>query len=83
MAELAMARWAMTASHHEWPAKPPQEPVAITRPADAGKQGRELTNQERDELRRALDRLARCSTGKLVHDEAFESCVLEQKSDCK
>lgn len=83
MTEFAIALWAMTASHHQWPTKPPQEPVAITRPADAGKQQRQLTSQERDELRAALDRMARCSTGRLVRDEAAGLYLPEQKPDCK
>jgi len=83
MSEFAMALWAMTASRHQWPASPPKEPVAITRPAGPARPARQLSDAEREELRRALDRMAQCSTGRLVRDGASGFYIPEQKPDCK
>jgi len=45
--------------------------------------GRDLSDDERSQLREALERLVRCATGKLVYDRAAGFYVLQQKEDCR
>ena len=54
-------------------------PVAM----DDVKVARGLSDEERRRLREALDRLARCSTGRLVHDRVAGFYVPEQKEGCR
>ncbi len=42
-----------------------------------------FSDEERAQLRQALERLARCATGKLVHDRAAGFYVPEQKEGCR
>ncbi|HMC57972.1 MAG TPA: hypothetical protein VKJ01_02155 [Candidatus Solibacter sp.] len=80
MNEVAMALWAMTASHHQWPI-PPKEPVAVVRMVEAGKPA--LNPDEQARLRAALDRMARCTTGRLMYDQASGFYLPEPKANCK
>lgn len=67
MNEFLMALWAMTATHHQWPA-PPSDPVAVVQMAERSAPARTLNTTERQELKKALDRMARCATGTMVAD---------------
>jgi hypothetical protein len=44
---------------------------------------RGLSDEERTQFRRALDRLARCATGKLVYNRAAGFYVLDQRQGCR
>ncbi len=80
MNEWALALWAMTASRHQWPRPPEKQPAAIVRqvqpPAPA-----QLSEAPREELRRALDRLAPRLTGRLVYDPKLRMYVPELKPE--
>jgi hypothetical protein len=80
MNEFAMALWAMTASHHQWPI-PPKEPVAVVRVVEASNPT--LNPDEQAQLRAALDRMARCATGRLMYDQGSGFYLPEQKANCK
>jgi hypothetical protein len=82
MNECLMALWTMTASHYQW-VMPPKEPVPIVRPVEKPKPMPELTGDERLELRKALRRIARCSTGGLTQDSSFGWFVPAQKPRCQ
>jgi hypothetical protein len=82
MKELALALWTMTASHSEWP-KPAPEPVAIVRTAPNQNPALGLSPEERVQLRKALDRIVKCSTRGLIHNPALEFYVPEQKPECR
>jgi hypothetical protein len=82
MKELALALWAMTASHSEWP-KPASEPVAIVRTAPNQNPALGLSPEERVQLRKALDRIVKCPTGGLNYNPALEFYVPEQKPECR
>lgn len=66
MSELALAIWAMKAAHHQWPVMPTQleatvKPVvAVERPLTAAQVA------ERNLLRKRLESLTPCLTGRLV-----------------
>jgi hypothetical protein len=72
MREVAMMIWAMMASHSQ--PKFPHQPAALVRRVDNG---------EPAAFRAALDRIARCSTGKLAYDRTSGFYLPEQKADCK
>jgi len=80
MKEFAMALWAMTASHHQWPT-PPQEPVAVVRTVEAAQPV--LSEEDKAILRAAMERAARCTTGKIVYDPASGFFVPEQTPVCR
>ena len=67
MNELLMALWAMTATHHQWPA-PPKDPVAVVQMAERNAANRTLSTADRQELKKALDRMAGCATGRMAAD---------------
>ena len=77
-----MALWTMTASHYQW-AMPPKEPVPIVRPVEKLETMPELTGGERQELQKALRRIARCSTGRVTQDSSFGWFVPAQKPHCQ
>jgi len=78
MNEFLLALWAMTASHHQWE-MPPKEPVAIVRPIETPASAGERSAGERRELRLAVERMARCATGKLRPDAETGWYIPEQK----
>ena len=80
MKEFALALWAMTASHHEWPA-PAKEPVAVVRTVEAAQPV--LSEEEHAFLRAALERAARYTNGKVVYDPSARIWVPEEKADSK
>lgn len=85
MNEWALALWAMTASHHQWPARPVPDPPAIVRAAPvpatkAAAPPATLPEKEREELRKALDQMAPLVTGRLVWDPVARLYVPELKS---
>lgn len=57
----------------------PLPPVA----EEGSKPNRGLSNQERAQLRQALERLARCSTSKLIYDQAAGFYAPELKVGCR
>ena len=79
MNEILLALWAMTASHHQWE-MPAREPVAIVRPLQSFGLAHDLTTEERRELQTAVERMARCATGKLRPDADSGWYVPEQKA---
>jgi hypothetical protein len=78
MNEFVLALWAMAASHHQWE-MPPKEPVAIVQPLESHGAARELSAGERRELRTAVERMARCATGRLRSDADAGWYIPEQK----
>ena len=78
MNEFLLALWAMAASHHHWE-MPPKEPVAIVQPLETRGAARELSAGERRELRTAVERMARCATGRLRADADSGWYIPEQK----
>ena len=73
MREVATMIWTMTASHDERP-MPPKEATAFAQAFDNGGQAA---------FRAALDRMARCSTGRLAYDQASGFYVPEQTENCR
>jgi len=59
MNEFVMALWMMAAPHHQWPAPAPETVTVIRAPEAPRVASRELTPEERAELRQALERYAR------------------------
>jgi hypothetical protein len=55
------------------------QPTAAAHPTT----GRDLSDDERSQLRQALARLARCATGKLAYDPAAGFYVPQQKEGCR
>jgi hypothetical protein len=78
--QIAMALWAMTATHSQWQ-MPTQEPFPVVQTVAGAKP--EYSSEERDQLRAALERFARCATGKLVYDQTTGVAVPQQKPDCR
>lgn len=78
--DFQQSLWAMTASHHQWPVS--KAPVVSVQKPQAVAQ-RELDPVEREALRNALERGARCATGKLVKDTASGLWVPELKTNCR
>jgi hypothetical protein len=79
MKEFAMALWAMTATHHEWPK--PNETTAIVEPSRY--QTPKLNDEERAQLEAVLKRMAKCASGKLVFDPISHFYVPEQRAECR
>jgi hypothetical protein len=79
--EFLMALWTMTASHYQWE-MPSKQPVPIVQPVEELQTLPELTGGERLELRKALRRIARCSTGRMIQDSSFGWFVPAQKPRC-
>ena len=79
MNQILLALWAMTASHHQWE-MPLKEPVAIVQPLEVPGSGDELAVGERRELRTAIERMARCATGRLRLDADSGWYIPEQKA---
>ena len=74
MKDGALLLWAMTAGHHAWPMPPAREPVPVVRQASPAPT---LPEADRQELRRALKKMAPRLTGKLVHDPVLRMYVPE------
>jgi hypothetical protein len=55
------------------------QPTAAAHPTP----GRDLSDDDRSQLRQALARLARCTTGKLAYDLAAGFYVPQQKEGCR
>lgn len=83
MIELTLLLLAMTSNQTEAPAVEAGRPAAVSHEAKRDKPLRELNDEERAELRKAVERIARCSTGKLRFDPASGFYVPETKPDCK
>jgi hypothetical protein len=81
MNEFLLALWAMTASHHQW--EMPKEPPAIVEIQESAGQAHTLDARERRELRMALNRAARCATGRLVADWDQGWYAPEERAGCK
>lgn len=79
MNEILLALWAMTAGHHRWE-MPAREPVAIGRSVETPGSTRELSADERRELKTAVERMARCATGTLRLDARDGWYVPEEKA---
>lgn len=77
MNEFLLALWATTAGHHQWE-MPVMEPVAIVRPLETPISARQLSSRERRELRTAVERMARCATGKVQLDAETGWYIPEQ-----
>jgi hypothetical protein len=82
MTECLMALWTMTASHYQW-VMPPKEPVPIVRQVENPQTMPELTSGERQELQKALRRMARCPTGRVTQDSNLGWFVPAQKPRCQ
>jgi hypothetical protein len=81
MNEFLLALWAMTASHHEW--EMPKEAPAIVETREPARLANRIGTREQRELRIALERAARCATGKLVVDLDEGWCAPEERAGCK
>lgn len=81
MNEFAMALWAMTAKHHQWPMPPVREPVPVVRQERTAAPPATLPPEEREQLRQALERMAPRLTGRLVWDPEARMCVPELKPE--
>lgn len=74
---------AMNASEPTPPAVRAIQPAAVSPEAQGRKPRRELSDKERAEVREVVERIARCSTGKLHLDPASGFYVPKMKPDCK
>jgi hypothetical protein len=73
-----IALWSMSAAHHQWPALPARDAAPVVLPAPH----RELPDSERAVLIQALEKAARCTTGKLVYHAASGFYVPEFRRGC-
>jgi hypothetical protein len=81
MKEIALVLWAMTVPHHQ-PTLPQAAPALLVQTA-VETQAPQLDAGERLRLRQALDRIARCSTGKLAKHTDGGFYIPEQKANCR
>ncbi|MDZ4797712.1 MAG: hypothetical protein SGI92_06080 [Bryobacteraceae bacterium] len=67
MQEWVLMLKMMTADHQKWPIPPAPAPIVAAAPV---KPARKLSDEDRAELRRAVEQMAREATGELRYDQA-------------